>query len=124
MRTTESSVRRRPSIPGVLLLALFATGFFLGSLVVPWCSPKAEATAGSQGAPVIQPRAHSHNDYLHRRPLLDALALGFCSVEADIYLVDGERSECRCRDGGEHGRDQERASELHGKSIARGIEIM
>jgi len=36
------------------------------------------------------PQAHSHNDYLHERPLLDALALGFCSVEADVFLVDGE----------------------------------
>ncbi len=35
-------------------------------------------------------RAHAHNDYLHDRPLLDALDQGFCSVEADIYLVDGE----------------------------------
>jgi len=36
------------------------------------------------------PQAHSHNDYLHERPLLDALALGFCSVEADVFLIDGE----------------------------------
>ena len=36
------------------------------------------------------PRAHAHNDYLHDRPLLDALDNGFCSVEADIYLVDGQ----------------------------------
>ena len=36
------------------------------------------------------PQAHSHNDYLHERPLLDALAMGFCSVEADVFLVDGE----------------------------------
>lgn len=35
-------------------------------------------------------RAHSHNDYNRQRPLLDALDLGICSVEADIYLVDGE----------------------------------
>lgn len=34
--------------------------------------------------------AHAHNDYLHERPLLDALDHGFCSVEADIYLVDGQ----------------------------------
>ena len=33
---------------------------------------------------------HSHNDYEHRRPLLDALDQGFCSIEADIYLVDGK----------------------------------
>jgi len=36
------------------------------------------------------PQAHSHNDYLRDRPLFDALALGFCSVEADVLLVDGE----------------------------------
>ncbi|GGW04903.1 hypothetical protein AMK14_20490 [Streptomyces sp. TSRI0445] len=34
--------------------------------------------------------AHAHNDYLHPRPLHDALAHGFTSVEADIFLVDGE----------------------------------
>lgn len=35
-------------------------------------------------------RAHAHNDYEHKRPLWDALEHGFCSVEADIHLVDGE----------------------------------
>ncbi|MGC4047380.1 MAG: phosphatidylinositol-specific phospholipase C/glycerophosphodiester phosphodiesterase family protein [Armatimonas sp.] len=35
-------------------------------------------------------RAHSHNDYEHTRPLLDALDQGFCSVEADIYLEGGQ----------------------------------
>ncbi|GAB5405962.1 MAG: phosphatidylinositol-specific phospholipase C/glycerophosphodiester phosphodiesterase family protein [Aureliella sp.] len=35
-------------------------------------------------------RAHAHNDYAHERPLMDALDQGFCSVEADIFLVDGE----------------------------------
>ena len=34
--------------------------------------------------------AHAHNDYEHKRPLLDALDHGFCSVEADIYLVNGQ----------------------------------
>ncbi len=33
--------------------------------------------------------AHAHNDYYHKRPLLDALDQGFCSVEADIFLADG-----------------------------------
>jgi hypothetical protein len=45
-------------------------------------------------APATQPtplvHVHAHNDYLHRRPLLDALDRGFCSVEGDIHLVDGE----------------------------------
>ena len=35
-------------------------------------------------------RAHSHNDYAHARPLLDALEQGFCSVEADIFLESGK----------------------------------
>jgi hypothetical protein len=34
--------------------------------------------------------AHAHNDYLHERPLVDALSHGFCSVEADLFLVDGK----------------------------------
>jgi hypothetical protein len=33
-------------------------------------------------------RAHAHNDYQHRRPLLDALARGFSSIEADVWLSD------------------------------------
>lgn len=36
------------------------------------------------------PNAHAHNDYEHTRPLLDALAQGFTSVEADVYLIDNE----------------------------------
>ena len=35
-------------------------------------------------------RAHAHNDYEHDRPLYDALAHGFNSVEADIFLVDDD----------------------------------
>lgn len=35
-------------------------------------------------------RAHAHNDYEHPRPLLDALDQGFMSVEADVWLVDGQ----------------------------------
>jgi len=36
------------------------------------------------------PKTHSHNDYSRERPLLDALEAGFCSVEADVFLIDGE----------------------------------
>jgi hypothetical protein len=40
--------------------------------------------------PVVPLRhAHAHNDYAHRRPLFDALNRGFCSVEADVFLVRG-----------------------------------
>ena len=46
---------------------------------------------GSQWAPAAPLfRAHAHNDYLHNRPLLDALAHGFRSVEADIWLTNGQ----------------------------------
>ncbi len=38
----------------------------------------------------LLPNAHAHNDYAHPRPLLDALDQGFLSVEADVFLVDGE----------------------------------
>jgi len=41
------------------------------------------------GLAAAAPLAHSHNDYEQPRPLRDALALGFDSVEADIWLVDG-----------------------------------
>lgn len=37
-----------------------------------------------------QPILHAHNDYLHPRPLLDAIASGCSSVEADLFLVDGK----------------------------------
>lgn len=43
---------------------------------------------GAEPEPLVQ--AHAHNDYEHDRPLIDALSHGFCSVEADIFLVDGQ----------------------------------
>lgn len=46
------------------------------------------ASAFSAVTPLAQ--AHSHNDYEHTRPLRDALDQGFCSVEADVWLVDGK----------------------------------
>jgi glycerophosphoryl diester phosphodiesterase len=51
----------------------------------------AVALADGQDEAPIRPlrHAHAHNDYEHKRPLADALARGFCSVEADIHLRDG-----------------------------------
>jgi hypothetical protein len=40
--------------------------------------------------PRVLKRAHAHNDYWHERPLLDALEQGFASVEADVFLVEGQ----------------------------------
>ena len=47
-----------------------------------------EATPSAQPAPAV--RLHGHNDYLQPRPLQTALELGLGSVEADVFLVDGE----------------------------------
>jgi glycerophosphoryl diester phosphodiesterase len=65
----------------VLLLSIIAVG---GN---PIEGPLA-AEAAESVIPLIH--AHAHNDYEHARPLLDALDHGFCSVEADIWLVDGK----------------------------------
>ncbi|MFI5806155.1 phosphatidylinositol-specific phospholipase C/glycerophosphodiester phosphodiesterase family protein [Streptomyces sp. NPDC051561] len=75
-----------------------AAATFAGALVgaAGWASTlPAAATAAKPGAeqkhrPRPLRRAHAHNDYEHPRPLLDALSHGFTSVEADIYLVDGQ----------------------------------
>src|SRR5713226_4549315 len=56
-------------------------------LLIPLLLCVATATRAD---PVPLTRAHAHNDYEHARPLLDALDHGFCSVEADIYLVEGK----------------------------------
>jgi hypothetical protein len=53
-------------------------------------APAAHAAPARGRGPAPLPRAHAHNDYLHERPLHDALSHGFTSVEADIWLVDGE----------------------------------
>lgn len=59
-----------------------------------------------QAAPLGQ--AHAHNDYEHRRPLLDALDHGFTSVEADVWLVDGQLLVAHDRDQVVPGRTLER----------------
>ena len=63
------------TLPGRLLVGL-------GLLLLPALCP------GAEPVPLIH--VHAHNDYEHTRPLFDALDHGFCSVEADIYLVDGQ----------------------------------
>ncbi|MEY4613753.1 MAG: hypothetical protein RL179_1726, partial [Planctomycetota bacterium] len=37
-----------------------------------------------------KPGFHSHNDYVHSRPLVEALEQGFDSVEADVFLVKND----------------------------------
>lgn len=65
----------------------------LGAALAGTAAVPAYAQAGERGhGPRLRPlvRAHAHNDYEHPRPLFDALDHRFGSVEADIYLVDGQ----------------------------------
>src|SRR4051812_271101 len=68
------------------LAALAGVAVCAAVLLAAADAPPAPDSAG----PVPLVHAHAHNDYEHPRPLLDALDAGFCSVEADIYLVDGK----------------------------------
>lgn len=80
--------------------AALAAATLLGGLAAPASAMPAPATtAPSVSAPrpgcdvdLGEPHdaAHAHNDYEHERPLYDALSHGFTSVEADVWLVDGE----------------------------------
>lgn len=76
-RVTRMNYARALTVAGLLLLSAPLTN--LGAAETP-------AAAAANPAPLV--RAHSHNDYEHKRPLLDALDHGFCSVEADVFLVE------------------------------------
>ncbi|MFI5693997.1 glycerophosphodiester phosphodiesterase family protein [Kribbella sp. NPDC051586] len=82
-------------------------------------------------APAVRalPSAHAHNDYDHRRPLQDALDRGFNSVEADVWLVDGELRVAHDLADAKPGRNLEslylrpladRVRENHGQVYKRG----
>lgn len=61
-----------------------------GVLALAFAAPAAAGTRPGVDLGSPLPQAHAHNDYHHERPLLDALEHGFTSVEADVWLVDGE----------------------------------
>ncbi|PPE75056.1 hypothetical protein C3942_05110 [Solimonas fluminis] len=65
---------RKFSLPALLLLAACSSSEPLDPVPAP----------GGTAAAMRQ-HAHAHNDYLHERPLLDALERGFGSVEADVF---------------------------------------
>lgn len=69
------------------LAAVAVLAALTGTAVAP-ASAEAEKPAPVLGQPLAA--AHAHNDYEHERPLFDALEHGFTSVEADVWLVDGE----------------------------------
>ncbi|MFI2780391.1 phosphatidylinositol-specific phospholipase C/glycerophosphodiester phosphodiesterase family protein [Streptomyces sp. ALB3] len=73
---------------GVVTTALATAA--AGALIPAQAAEAAPAATALPRGPRPLSRAHAHNDYLHARPLHDALAHGFTSVEADIFLVEGE----------------------------------
>ncbi len=77
----SSSIRLRAVAPFLLAVALIVA---LSS--IPSASSAKPGQVDSSGFE----RAHAHNDYEHDRPLFDALDHNFKSVEADVWLVDGE----------------------------------
>jgi len=68
-------------------LRVFAVCFVM---LATLSSPNVRCLAENDKAFSPLPKGHSHNDYWHQRPLQDALSFGFCSVEADVFLVDGQ----------------------------------
>ncbi|MDO1447604.1 phosphatidylinositol-specific phospholipase C/glycerophosphodiester phosphodiesterase family protein [Rhodocytophaga aerolata] len=61
--------------------------FFVSSLLLLSIS-LFSYTVRAQVHPLL--KAHAHNDYMHAKPLFDALTYGFTSIEADIHLIDNE----------------------------------
>ena len=76
----------------------------LSGIAVP-----SSAAASSRDVVLGQPllEAHAHNDYEHGRPLFDALEHGFTSVEADVWLVDGELLVAHDRENAQPGKTLE-----------------
>jgi Glycerophosphoryl diester phosphodiesterase family len=70
--------------------ALAATILATTAVVVPTAAATAAPPAHDLVLGTPHAAAHAHNDYEHDRPLYDALEHGFTSVEADVWLVDGE----------------------------------
>ncbi len=69
----------------------------LAAFLVWAAAPVGRSQIAPPPPPLVQ--AHAHNDYAHTRPLLDALDHGFCSIEADIFLVDGQLLVAHTRSG-------------------------
>lgn len=68
------------------LSALTWLSLFLAGLTL-W--PTRVTSQEKTTLPNFLPHSHAHNDYEHAHPLVDSLNFGFASIEADVWLVDG-----------------------------------
>lgn len=89
--STVSAVSFNPwSAPSSLIYTPhMAAWALIASLLVASAHAAESLNAGDAGCGGPRPLLHAHNDYLHRHPLFDALRLGYDSVEADVFFVDG-----------------------------------
>lgn len=72
-------------------LRAFAPFLLAVTLVIALsCIPSAASAKPGQPDSAGFERAHAHNDYEHDRPLFDTLDHNFKSVEADVWLANGE----------------------------------
>jgi glycerophosphoryl diester phosphodiesterase len=78
-------MKMKPVLKAVVLLFALSSSPF--SVSRNLCADELKTVAP---VPVPLENAHAHNDYLHKRPLLDALDHGFTSIEADVFPVDGQ----------------------------------
>lgn len=67
---------------------MFLLKFFFVIFLALACNTSNGLAQQVHQTPLFQ--AHAHNDYRQKHPLQDALKNGFWSVEADLFLVDGE----------------------------------
>ncbi|QKW10475.1 hypothetical protein HUT18_32725 [Streptomyces sp. NA04227] len=83
------TTRRRAltAVGGASVAALVSPALLFGGNGTPVAHAQ---TPRREPGPEPHFRAHAHNDYEHTRPLFDALDHRFGSVEADIFLVDGQ----------------------------------
>ncbi len=96
----------------------FVRFLFLVSLVPLTSCGEQGQPLPPDGGPTPLLRAHAHNDYRHKRPLLDALEQGFCSVEADIFLRGDKLHVAHTRLGIRKDRTLE---ELYLKPLAKRV---
>src|SRR5436305_9752705 len=68
-----------------LCISLYGVAVALALFACQSLTPSIQA---AETPTLLLTNGFAHNDYEHRRPLLDALELGFCAVEADIYLTN------------------------------------
>ena len=78
-------MKLKPVLTAIVTLLAVNLSFTIGLRTL--CADETKSVAH---LPTPLANAHAHNDYLHKRPLLDALDHGFTSIEADVFPVEGQ----------------------------------